>query len=170
MQKDKKKTAHFFMLENISITDIDEKYKFSIEPNISLQKNTESTSIEEINKNLNQKEYFFPYNDERYAFTCVTMIDCISKKSISDHIKCFWCRSEFDTRPIGCPLQFIPSQVVKQFHSQITNESYNICQNITQAQQSIPLNENDYILNKGYYKTEGCFCSFNCCLAYIDEH
>lgn len=65
---------------------------------------------------------------------------------------CWWCRHPFYTTPIGCPLRYYPhsenNPLQKRFEEKMKEANY---KNST----------NDF------FETEGLFCSFPCCKAYI---
>jgi hypothetical protein len=65
---------------------------------------------------------------------------------------CWWCRHSFKTRPIGCPLVYHHNK-----KEGIDKERYE--QKLKDA--NIPADRNDF------FETEGYFCSFPCCKAYI---
>lgn len=148
-----KKKNTFFILEGIDVQTIEKKYKLdSVQHNI--------TYLEEI---VPDKTEFFPFILDKYKSQCITMIDCISKEQIKDGLHCFWCKHSFSTHPIGCPLKYVPNKIKKTFSSNITKEVYDLQQNISKTF----IMDNDDIVKCDYYETEGCFCSFNCCLSWI---
>lgn len=100
----------------------------------------------------------------------ITMKDFLTKESIpkQTNISCYWCRHKFDTIPIGCPIRYIPSQYEKKYFSEITKDKYVIRQNITNQKKNI-IQDKENIIDKEYYETDGIFCSFNCCLAFIED-
>jgi hypothetical protein len=89
-------------------------------------------------------------------------------------IKCFWCRHNFDSTPIGCPLRYVQSQIEKTYTSEITKDKYSIKENIGKSSFDVRDEENDCIeykiYDKDYYETDGVFCSFNCMLTFIIEN
>jgi hypothetical protein len=101
---------------------------------------------------------------------------------------CFWCRHRFSTMPLGCPVVKQPIEVVRQYRSQFTKDVYRIKDRISRARYgaisapsadtSLYFAHHDrgsemYLVSgssldaKPSYHTDGIFCSFNCCRAYI---
>ena len=106
-----------------------------------------------------------------YNNQCViTMVNSITRKEI-ESVNCFWCRHPFTNTPIGCPIRYVCSSAVQTHLSEITKEKYFIRQEITERESAHhPINDNTKFIDRDYYETDGCFCSFECCLAYIDEN
>lgn len=128
-------------LKNINPEEVEKKY------NIQTPKNT--TRISDIIKNDSDKIFCF-LDELKNPHKC----------PISSPLKstvCFWDRNSFDTSPIGCPIRYIPEYRNEIITSEITNSKQIIRE---------PSKENQ----QGYYETDGVFCSFNCCLAYIKEN
>jgi len=82
------------------------------------------------------------------------MIDVVSNGALpTTTIKsCWWCRHTFTTRPIGCPIRYHP-------HKSHGVERQRVEEKFKNA--DIPLTDTDF------FETEGYFCSFPCCKAYI---
>lgn len=83
-------------------------------------------------------------------------------------LKCFWCRQSIGDADIQCPIRYFPTEVQQTCLSEITNESYSIRQSIP-SHSDIP-QSNIKVVTDGYYQTEGQFCSYNCCIAYIEDN
>lgn len=165
-QVKRKNTSHTFILKNINISDIDKKYgikSVNLNPLSSMLSNTNAneqfiTKIEELHRN---KDVSVPEN--------ITMIDSIQKQSIQSTF-CFWCRHPFNTNPIGCPISYKNAKMIKQCSSEITKETYIIAQSITSlTNKKYDLKNNETFMSD-YYETEGVFCSFNCCMSYINDN
>ena len=72
---------------------------------------------------------------------------------------------------MGCPIKYIPSQLVKNYYSEITKDNYKIRENISKnKREKFEQNQLIDIEKKEYYLVDGMFCSFNCCLAFIREN
>lgn len=110
-------------------------------------------------------------DDSKKNVVCSASVSNLSvtKRDISDC--CFWCRHPFESVPIGCPVRYIPRQAVKKFRSNISKDMYIIKENVTQMRAE-DIEENDTLKcqESDFYETDGIFCSFNCCQAYINDN
>jgi hypothetical protein len=101
----------------------------------------------------------------------VSMIDFNTKRELDTKrkYKCFWHKDYIPEhyRPIGCPIRFIPSKAVKTYHSEISKETYTIVENIPYKKSTC--DKRITFEDRGYYETDGVFCSFNCCMAFIQD-
>jgi len=171
-----------FTLKNIDIGRVDSVYKFSIPSNIGVPHNhgpvTETTMITEILPL--EKSTTLTYLDEaKNPCICLTTMVNINDNKVlprNTAINCFWCRNSFKWIPIGCPVKYISNQINKKYISNITNDTYDIRENVSRKQlemlgnkhtnPSLEVNE----CCSDHYETDGVFCSFNCCLAYIRDN
>jgi len=154
----KKKSKYSFTISNLSIEDINKKY--------GIKCILKKTKI--IDLDPNRDEMFFSYLDEsKLLHKCnILTIDYQEKKFNTSN--CFWCRHNFDTCGIGCPISFVPNVAVKRYKSHITKDVYTIKESINKLPTG--LNNDIRIIKKGYYETDGIFCSFNCCLSFIKDN
>jgi hypothetical protein len=108
---------------------------------------------------------------------------------------CYWCRYKFDSTPIGCPVKYISKKAVKNYYSEVSKDFYTIKENITRKRsQMLHDNRGKFVFthidnnacgggggngggncsinisNKDHYSTDGIFCSFNCCKAFIKDN
>lgn len=103
----------------------------------------------------------------------VSMIDFRSKyiHGTSCPYKCFWDRCQIPPhyKSIGCPIKYIPSRAIKTYDSFISKEKYSITEKITESKRrELELENKELKIEpNGYYETDGIFCSFNCCLAFL---
>ena len=177
LPKRKSKTGKFiFTLKNINSDKIDKMYGIELKSNIEIfEEDIFPENITKINDlaNINDKISFSYLDEAKKTHKCVvTMINDRSVLGPQTNLNCFWCRHSFTTHPIGCPLKYIPSELVKTYYSEITKDKYKIRENISKRKRSKLSNDNDLvnIEEKEYYKTDGIFCSFNCCLAFIKDN
>jgi hypothetical protein len=182
-----------FTLIDIDVTKIHLVYGIKPEQELLSNDNkpiTNVTKISELNAVKGQPELVSFLDESKKVHNChVSMIDFNSKKEVNLlRYHCFWCRNPFDTHPIGCPVRYIANRIEKRYHSQITRDIYTIKENITHKKREIilqniekekqerkePLNsENEETKEQigvklaEIYETDGVFCSFNCCQAWI---
>lgn len=94
---------------------------------------------------------------------------------------CFWDRNRFVTDPIGLPVKYEPTKLIRTYRSQITNELYTIKESVTPEKRDRIIKEYTESHNPGidegytieennYYVTDGCFCSFECCIAFLEAN
>jgi len=181
MEAKKSKKSLTFTLKGFNVRDLEDRYGISMESNIgeSIAPPRCSTSIDGLSMNNNEKKMFSYLDESKKSHRCLcTMLDYGHEKlPQKTTMCCFWCRHQFSTVPIGCPLEYVSSEAVKTYFSEITKDVYTIREKIsrekrekleTETQNSsdvkITINKNEY------YITDGIFCSFNCALAYILEN
>ena len=180
MVEKKKKKKFTFLLKNIDLDTIERKYGIVIVSNIDSKKSNLKNTTNILDLASNEDKKYFSYLDEsKKEHKCLfTMYDRLfGNLKDTTNTKCFWCRNDFTTIPIGCPIKYIPSQLVKTYYSEITKDKYIIRENISKQKtdkvENILKNKNDKKINirkKDYYETDGLFCSFNCCLAFIEDN
>ena len=135
------------------------------------------TNIQDILTNdVLQEEHndtFFEKNNN-----IVTMIDYIPENEKTD-LNCFWCRHSFDTSPISCPINYKNNQLEKNYYSEITKDRYIIKENIDNEKYEYTLknlktlnekNKGINLVKNDFYISDGIFCSYNCCLSFINEN
>ncbi len=164
--KQPRKKKETFLLKDIVPEAIEQKY------GITASK-TDVTPIAEIpctfNNPSTRSEHYFTMVDDTKRM-CITMLDSITKGSIQAKT-CFWCRHDFTNIPIGCPIRYVPTAIVKTCQSEITKEIYHLKQSIpNNAIEKLDISDAMRIVNGDYYETDGSFCSFNCCMAYISDN
>lgn len=161
-----------FSLKIADTAAVDTKYGICKQKNI-IPKN--ATRITDLQVNMEPNVISFLDEAKRPKKCIPTMLstlgDFLPEKT---EIKCFWCRNDFNTAPIGCPLRYVPSNIEKTYISEITKDKYTIKENLGKSSFPIDMQPNDKIEYKintmDYYETDGIFCSFNCLLSYILEN
>jgi|UniRef100_A0A6C0J220 hypothetical protein len=162
-----------FTLDNLDLDSVHKKYTISVSEQDNETKFNNTTKLSDLSKERGTPDIISFLDEAKRPHHCqLSMIDFNTRMDISLlRYNCFWCRHPLDSMPIGCPIRYIPNQAQKSYYSQISRDNYAIKENITESKCSkLETDENnDSIdINKaGYYETDGVFCSFNCCKAYI---
>ena len=171
-------------LINIDGATIDQKYNFIVyqekNKNESKKKNLlAKTKISDITKDVG-KNAFFSYIDEakKDHICVVTMKDVVTEQKlpVKTNFSCFWCRHSFPYQPIGCPISYKCTRLFKKYYSEITKNNYCLQENISSKQFDdckYPSENNFCSLElepANFYMTDGMFCSFNCCYAFIRDN
>lgn len=174
--KSSKSPKYIFTLENLNLSIIHLKYNIDVGEIYSMVVDNplDTTKLTELYKtNKNTHDIISFLDEAKRPRSCqVSMIDFTSKKEVNLlRYHCFWCKSPFDTRPIGCPTKYVPNQIIKTYHSYISKDTYTIKENVTVDKMNNLDNEQFIPTQKGeYYETDGVFCSFNCCQSYINDN
>lgn len=166
-------------LKNIDMGIIDQKFNFIVYREKNKNEPKKKTRITEINKNSHKNSYFSYIDEAKKDHICLlTMKDFLKQDSLplQTDIHCFWCRHSFSSRPIGCPINYKSSRLFKKYYSEITKNNYVLEETVTMKQlddSKLSKNENYFSLElepQNHYVTDGIFCSFNCCYAFIEEN
>lgn len=182
-----RKSKYFFTLRNINTEKVEQKYNILLVSNIAdndmeqPNNTTKITEITDLEKDTSIDIISF-LDESKRLFQCnVSMIDFYTKKSVQKikDYNCYWCRHPFISYPIGCPIMYISSKAKKSYHSEVSKDDYIINENITKYKRNI-LSNTDLFITKNkanitlekneYYETDGIFCSFNCCKAFIKDN
>ena len=168
-----KKGKYYFELDNINIENVHRQYGI---PHVNFldtpdPEPDDTTKLTELNTNKgNPSVISFLDENKRHRNCHVSMIDFDSKKEVTLlRYHCFWDRHPFNTQPIGCPIKYVPDHAIKKYYSYISKDTYTIKQDVSK-ERCKTLDENIKVRKGGYYETDGVFCSFNCCQAYINAN
>lgn len=147
-------------LTNIDIDSIHNKY--------NLQVTTLSNTVTETKTRID--DIFKSSTSQTNSFLNETIANKIYDINNNIGRYCFWDRHPFTTYPIFCPIMYIPERVNKTYFSHISKHDYNIKEDVVMKSFE-NLNDNRFTqLRKANYVTDGCFCSFNCVQAYINDN
>lgn len=171
----------YILLKGIQAKDIDEKYAIVFSPVLQQEGDIHMgprTNITELNTGLNEgkktdvQNYVFldeARNNHTYIVTMKNLID--EWLPMTTELCCFWCRHQFSYVPIGCPIQYIPHRLEKKIPCDYKDDVV-IRENISKSIfKSLNTDLHNSFINKEcYFRVDGIFCSFPCCLAFINEH
>jgi hypothetical protein len=168
-------------LKDVNTKKVDQRFGISIISNIDVMINNlpqNTTKISDLSVNRNTPEIISFIDEAKKSHKCsISMVDFNTKKEFeySSIYDCFWCRNLIPATvlAIGCPIKYVPTQAVKTYYSEISKDKYIIKANITKKRRETIEREGDTrlnVLDKNYYQTDGIFCSFNCCMAYIEDN
>jgi hypothetical protein len=172
---------YIFTLKGINTDKVDQRFGISIVSNINISEThvpENTTKISDLTINRNTPDIISFVDEAKKAHKCtISMIDFDTKKEVgqSNTFDCFWCRNHIpdNVMAIGCPIKYVPTQAVKSYYSEISKDTYTIKENITSKRNASIKKDSESkltIINKNYYLTDGIFCSFNCCMAYIEDN
>jgi hypothetical protein len=175
----KRKSKYPFVLKDIDIEEISKRYGFSYNQEIcNINKIFPRDNVTKLDEIIITPENEFSYLDEtknKRKFI-ITLIDCTTKEKLK-LVQCFWCRHSFDSTPLGCPIKYVPHCIVKKYFSYITKDYYTIKEEISNTRfEELKADIQDteltviQLAQNDYYETDGVFCSFNCCLAWIKDN
>lgn len=149
MPESKRQSKYRFTLKSLNPQLIDDKYGITSEIETT-------TKISDLDTSQTKKTMVFMGPTKQLHKCNVSMIDHSTKTKLNNDYNCFWCRNSFDNLSIGCPLSHVPDTTEYSYTSVINSNIYKI-------KEETDTKSNSYI-------TDGAFCSFNCCMAYIDEN
>jgi len=165
---------YFFTIRNVNMEEVNKRFGLFIE------------------SNMGNKEYYIPENSTKLSelATCknmsftdeskqlhkcnISMIDFNTQQEYDfrDNKNCFWCRHSIPKNKtgIGCPIKYVSNKCHKTYYSEISKDIYSIKQNTTVKTSDKIIDENVKIQKNDYYLTDGIFCSFNCCMTWINDN
>lgn len=169
------------VLRNINPTDVEKKYKLvslNTSSSLSSRQPSHTTSISNIVAPQSRLVSFIDESKHPREGT-VSMIDFDTKeqlynieKSMNDsgvQKHCYWDRNVFTNQGIGCPIKYVPSKATFTYTSQTSQENHLLKSDINTNRLLDVDNKGIEIEKNDYYITDGIFCSFNCCQAFIDD-
>lgn len=170
----RKSNKYVFTLRNVDTEKVDLKYGISLISNIASEEipPSNTTKISELATERSTPEIVSFLDESKKVHQCnVSMIDFSTNIDTSLlRYNCYWDRHPFQTKPIGCPVRYVSSQAVKNYHSEISKDVYTIKENVSSSRRSLVNDERISIKLGEYYETDGVFCSFPCCRAFIRDN
>ena len=112
----KKNNKYIFILNDINITRVNLKYNINIENLIEDPDPSDTTKLTDLNINKGTQKLISFLDESKRIHSCqVSMIDFTSRMNVNLlRYHCFWCKSPFDSRSIGCPIKYISKQAIKK--------------------------------------------------------
>ena len=165
-----------FFLKGFNTLEVDKKYGLCIISNIEVESviQTNKTSIFDVIEK--QEETHVSFVDDKNDKCFITMLDWINKESFPQKtdVVCYWCKHQFLTKPLGCPVKFVNNRVEKSYVSHITKDKYYMKENLTKTKLNsiLEMKKDSYDITPvetEYYLTDGIFCSFNCIIAFVKD-
>ena len=179
MVKGKVIKKFIFTLKDINVKNIEKKFGIifeedqkdsHIEPNPT--NITKLCDLTVHNENVGTVSFL---DESRKIHKCIVSMIDFNTNLETKYLRynCFWCRHPIpeDNQGIGCPVKYITTKAIKSYYSEISKDNYTIKENITI--NKLKKIEDDVRLtfdNKDCYLTDGIFCSFNCCMSYINDN
>ena len=157
MSASKRKGQYIFLLKDIDYLRLIKETYYpqtkAVSPPLSRHG---TTSLDQTTLPIDKPDsiYSFYDPDKNKINLLITMCDHIENKTlplITDK-PCHWCGYNFQTAPIGCPLRYLPDDINNQTFLRYLQE-----RNMDSSTTDL-------------FETEGLFCSFPCCKAYIMDN
>lgn len=176
-----KQKNYTFVLTDVNLEKVYSKYGLVESEFFTGEIPVQSTMIEELNNHKSSTNISFV--DE--SKTLCHAIAYSPNLNSTGKLSCFWCRNNIPKgiKPLGCPVRYVPHQIIDSYYSEISKDNYVIKENIpvdimnrllslhvSPCQKKEEKKNNIILFENGYYILEGGFCSFNCCVAFIDEN
>ena len=165
-----------FNIKNINIEELNKLYNLKKEINLNNNINVypiNSTKITDLEIN-DDSIITIPFLDEskRKIISNISIIDF--KNTNDKNYKCFWDHETIPDNiiPIGCPINYCSNKLKKNYFSEISQDNFCIKEDIIKTKEILIKEDknNLSIIKKNYYETDGIFCSFNCCVAFIQNN
>ena len=141
-----------FILFNINPNEIDKKYNINIKSNIdSTNTIINKTNLADLTSS-NHKHVIYFDEAKKKKKSSVTMLHHITNSIISKktNLRCFWCKHNFKTQPIGCPIKINEKQ---QYICDGIFCSFNCCMSFIIDNQHNPFYEYSLHLLYNIYKS-----------------
>lgn len=167
MSRGKKQKNYNFVISGVNLNKIYKQYKLELDTG-----NQRTTLIDELIMDKSQKMISF-VNEDKIPCKCVVHTPNLNS---TGKLSCYWCRNPIPMgiKPLGCPIRYVPNQIIKTYFSEFSKDFYKIKENILNTKfleiNKLSNDDNYVFVENGYYILDGIFCSFNCCMAYIEDN
>jgi hypothetical protein len=139
------------VLRGINMDVINDKYGL-------VDKDMTKTPLSALDKPATCNTLIFMGASKQLHKCNISMIDHRTSNPIDNKYNCFWCKNPFPNIPIGCPISCKLASKTTNYTSHINSNNYSITEDVhTKPEETV-------------YITDGAFCSFNCCMAYIEDN
>lgn len=193
IKKPRKSKKYIFTLTNVNTEYVDQKYGITIVSNITNnekppENTTKLSELSDLHNENSSLDVISFLDETKRLYQCnVSLIDFKTGLEVYQlKYNCYWCRHRIDTDPIGCPIKYVSTKAIKKYYSEVSKDFYTIKENITTHQMDILQKQTSSVFipvkssshsapniqtcKKDYYETDGIFCSFNCCKAFIKDN
>ena len=170
-----KENRFVFYLRGIETEIIDHKYSIlKVSDILTPQKSvvpTNTTKLADLSAAEKSNEIVSFLDETKRLHKCdVCAIDYDSNRQVQMlRYHCYWDHHPFDTKPIGCPIEFVQKRAEKTYYSEISKDTYTIKEDVNERKLANIDASNTNIHGEEYYVTDGVFCSFNCVRAFIED-
>ena len=127
------KSKYVLLLKSINIDKINAKYELNSNNPLLVDNPSTTTKLSELSTEKGTPDVISFLDESKRSHVCnISMIDFNAKMNINLlRYHCFWCKNPFETKPIGCPINYVSEQAIKKYHSHISKDTYTIKENIT---------------------------------------
>jgi hypothetical protein len=157
----------FVLLKGLQAADVDKKY--TLRRPLPSDSRTHVSELTSLRSEPSDHGTFSYLDEAKREHTCVlTMVDIHHGRDVapsSSSISCFWCRHPFSHPPLGCPVGYVSQRTEKKEQERHLRE--NVPEDVFERIHSRLIMST--VISRPYYITDGVFCSFPCCLAFIDD-
>lgn len=172
----KKDCQYVFTIRGICTEDVDIKYGIINRDDSNKMEVDDTTKgvtrLTDLNKDNRTPCTLTFLGDSKQLHKCnVSMIDHTTNTNVNMlNYSCFWCRHPFSTVPIGCPISYIPRKLSRKYVSVMNQNNYEINEDTLLEKLEGGVENVTLTSDEPYYQTDGIFCSFNCCTAFINDN
>jgi hypothetical protein len=172
ISKHVRENVYQFALKNISIYDIEEKYKLGIFSNLESGTVTDFTT--EVDSFMENPVVSFMDVSKKIHDCVLSSVDYTTGEHISKDLYCFWDRFPCMVA-LGCPIDYREPVLTKKYHSEINKDTYTIKEKVCKSKsknikESSTSKKTITLEKNSYYITDGSFCSWNCMIAWINSN